>query len=285
VLLGLAFVIRYPSAVFGVPLAASLLGARRWRSLAGFAVGVGAVLLGLGVLDWLTWGTPWHSAWRYFHFNISSGSSASQFGRQPGWWYAPIFAGMAPLLLLWHFARGLARRDVLVGAFAFYLGVVSALGHKEARFLVPLLPLFIAIAAGPARGDLSRLAARRGVMRLLVGLYVLSSVAAASVLFPLGLRQGVIDATVFAGRDAALTGLVVAGPPEWNTGGRFYLHRDVPVFVASGRSEEETRERLADAGSSHALVDGKALGEETLRAADFCFQRRWGTVALWTRCP
>ena len=86
-----------------------------------------AVLLGLGVLDWLTWGMPWHSAWRYFHFNISSGSSASQFGRQPGWWYAPILAGMVPLLLLWHFARGLARRDVLVGAFAFYLVVVSAL--------------------------------------------------------------------------------------------------------------------------------------------------------------
>ncbi|HLM44625.1 MAG TPA: hypothetical protein VK458_12200 [Myxococcaceae bacterium] len=104
---------------------------------------MGAVLLGLGVLDWLTWGGPWHSAWSYFHFNIASGSSASQFGRQPGWWYAPIFAGMAPLLLLWHFARGLARRDVLVGAFVFYLGVVSALGHKEARFLVPLLPLFI----------------------------------------------------------------------------------------------------------------------------------------------
>lgn len=38
----------------------------------------------------------------------------------------------------------------LVGAFAFYLAVVSALGHKEARFLVSLLPLFVAIAARPA---------------------------------------------------------------------------------------------------------------------------------------
>jgi hypothetical protein len=285
VLLALAFVIRYPSAVLGVPLAVSLLGARRWRSLAGFSVGVGAVLLGLGVLDWLTWGRPWHSAWSYFHFNIASGSSASQFGRQPWWWYAPIFAGMAPLLLLWHFARGLARRDVLVGAFAFYLGVVSALGHKEARFLVPLLPLFIAIAAGPAWSDFSRMLERRSVLRLLAGLYVLSSVAAASVLFPIGLRQGVIDATVFAGRDATLTGLVIAGPPEWNTGGRFYLHRDVPVFVAAGRSEEETRQKLADAGFSHVIVDGTVVGEDTLRATGFCLQRRWGAVALWKRCP
>jgi hypothetical protein len=285
VLLGLAFVIRYPSAVFGVPLAVSLLGARRWRSLAGLAVGTGGVLLGLGVLDWLTWGTPGSSAWRYFHFNIASGSSASHFGQQPVWWYAPIFAGMAPLLLVWHFLRGLARRDLLVGAFVFYLGVVSALGHKEARFLVPLLPLFVALAAGPAAHDFSRLSGRRAVLRLLVGLYVLSSVAAASVLFPLGLRQGVVDATVSAGRDASLTGFLIAGPPEWNTGGRFYLHRDVPLFVSAGRPAEELRERLADARFSHALVDGEAVDEDTLRSAGFCQQRRWGSVALWKRCP
>jgi hypothetical protein len=285
VLLGLAFVIRYPSAVFGVPLAVSLMGARRWRSLAGLAVGTGGVLLGLGVLDWLTWGTPGSSAWRYFHFNIASGSSASHFGQQPVWWYAPIFAGMAPLLLVWHFLRGLARRDLLVGAFVFYLGVVSALGHKEARFLVPLLPLFVALAAGPAAHDFSRLSGRRAVLRLLVGLYVLSSVAAASVLFPLGLRQGVVDATVSAGRDASLTGFLIAGPPEWNTGGRFYLHRDVPLFVSAGRPAEELRERLADARFSHALVDGEAVDEDTLRSAGFCQQRRWGSVALWKRCP
>jgi hypothetical protein len=260
------------------------VGARRWRSLAGFAVGTGAVLLGLGVLDWLTWGMPWHSAWRYFHFNISSGSSASRFGSQPWWWYAPILAGMAPLLLVWHFARGLARRDLLVGAFTFYFLVVSALGHKEARFLVPLLPLFVAIAAGPASRGLSRLAGRRAVLGPVVGLYVLSSVAAASVQLPVGLRAGVIDATVFAGRDAALTGLVIAGPPEWNTGGCFYLHRDVPVFVGHGRPEEELRSRLADARFSHALVDGGAVGEGTLLAAGFCSERRWGTVSLWKRC-
>ena len=123
------------------------------------------------------------------------------------------------------------------------------------------------------------------MLRLLGGLYVLTSVAAASVLFPVGLRQGVIDATVFAGRDTTLTGLVIAGPPEWNTGGRFYLHREVPVFVAAGRPEEETREKLADAGFSHVLVDGTAVGEDPLHAAGFCLQRRWGPVALWTRCP
>ncbi|PTL83990.1 glycosyltransferase family 39 protein [Vitiosangium sp. GDMCC 1.1324] len=284
VLLGVAFVIRYPSAVFGVPLAVSLMWARRWRSFVGFAVGVGVVLLGLGVLDWLTWGMPWHSAWRYFHFNIASGSSAADFGRQPWWWYAPILAGMAPMLLVWHFARGLARRDVVVGAFAFYLGVVSALGHKEARFLVPLLPLFVAIAAGPAWSALSRLEGRRTVLGVLVGLYVLSSVAAATVLLPMGLRSGLIDGTVFAGRDAALTGLVIVGPPEWNTGGRFYLHREVPVFMQHERTEAEVRDQLSDARISHALVDGKAVGEDTLRAAGFCLERRWGGVALWKRC-
>ena len=161
--------------------------------------------------------------------------------------------------------------------------MVRALGHKEARFLVPLLPLFVAIAAGPAVSSLSRLAGRRGVLGGLVGLYLLSSVAAASVLFPLGKREDIIDATVSVGRDAALTGLIIAGQPEWNTGGRFYLHRDVPVLVTQG-PPGQWRERLAEARFSHVLVDGGAVDGDTLHAAGFCPSRRLGSVALWKRC-
>jgi phosphatidylinositol glycan class B len=285
-LLGAAFVIRYPSAVFGVPIAVSLLASRRWRSLAGFAVGSGVVLLGLGVLDWMTWGEPWASAWRYLQFNITSGSSAEQFGRKPVWWYLPILAGMVPVLLSWHFVRGLARRDLLLGAFVLYFGVVSALGHKEARFLVPLIPLFVAIAAAPAWRDISRLRARsRAALGGVVGLFVLASALAATVQRPVGLRTEVIDAVVSAGREPGLTGLVIAGPAEWNTGGRFYLHREVPVFVSHGKSPEELHTRLTEPLFSHVLVEGTAVEPLALERAGFCPVRRWGKVALWRRCP
>ncbi len=285
VLLALAFVVRYPSAVFGVPIAVSLLAGRRWRSLAGFALGTGAVLLALGLLDWATWGAPWHSAWKYFHFNIFSGGSGERFGRKAWWWYAPTLAGMVPLLLVWHFGRGLARRDVLVGAFAFYLGVVSALGHKEARFLTPLIPLFIAIAAGPAWRTLQQRVRTRAAWGALAGLYALTSVLAATVQLPIGLRTELIDAMVLLGRRPELTGLLIAGQQEWGTGGYFYLHRDVPLVARSGPEAQELLSLLADPRYSHLLVYRDALHEEAVAGAGLCLQQRWGQqVTLWRRC-
>ncbi|MFL5356205.1 glycosyltransferase family 39 protein [Archangium sp.] len=283
-LLGLAFVVRYPSAVFGVPLAVSLLAARRWRSVAGAAVGVGAVLLGLGVLDWLTWGEPWHSVWKYFQFNLFQGGAA-RFGTQPWWWYLPKLVGMVPLLLAWHFGRGLARRDVLVGAFVFYLAVVMGLAHKELRFLAPLLPLFVAIAAGPAWHSLSRYVHSRRVLGGLVGLYALSSLAAATVQMPGGVAREQLDALVFAGQRPELTGLIVAGQQEWNVSGYFHLHRDVPLLVRPGTDVKDLYGPLTERQFSHVLVHKGALGEPALKSAGFCVLRRWGPAVLWSRCP
>jgi phosphatidylinositol glycan class B len=262
----------------------SLLVARRWRSLAGGALGVGGVLLGLGLLDWLTWGAPWHTLWKYFEFNILTGGS-EKFGTKPWWWYLPTLAGMVPLLLAWHFGRGLARRDLLVGAFAVYFGVVSLLAHKEIRFLAPLLPLFVALAAGPAWRTLSRWVHSRRVVGGLVGVYALSSLAAATVVMPGGLATEQIDALVSVGRDPSLTGLIVAGQQEWNVSGRFYLRRDVPLLVRPTPLVHELYGPLTEAQFSHVLVNGAALGEQQVEAAGFCVQRRWGRTVLWRRCP
>ncbi|PTL78908.1 glycosyltransferase family 39 protein [Vitiosangium sp. GDMCC 1.1324] len=283
-LLGVAFVVRYPSAVFGVPIAVSLLVARRWRSVAGAAVGVGVVLLGLGLLDWLTWGAPWHSVWKYFHFNLFTGG-AEKFGTRPWWWYLPTLAGMVPLLLVWHFGRGLARRDLLVGSFFFYFAVVTALAHKEVRFLAPLLPLFVALAAGPAWRTLSQRVWSRRALGGLVGVYALSSLAAATVQMPGGLATEQIDALVFAGRDPSLTGLIVAGQVDRNVSGQFHLHRDVPLLVRPAHEVTDLYGSLSEPRFSHVLVNKGALGEHELEAAGFCVLQRWGTAVLWKRCP
>src|SRR5205814_3495045 len=114
--LGLAFVIRYPSAVFALPIAVSLF--RNRRELLAFVGGGLAVLAGLAVLDAATWGSPLASVFRYFDFNLNH---SEQFGDEPWWWYAPALAAMAPLLVSWHFLLGWKRRDLVVGAFATYL--------------------------------------------------------------------------------------------------------------------------------------------------------------------
>ncbi|HET9452236.1 MAG TPA: hypothetical protein VFO83_15205, partial [Aggregicoccus sp.] len=284
VLLGAAFVVRYPSAMFGFPLALSLLAARRARALAGFAAGCGAVLLALGLLDLWTWGGPWHSARAFVHFNLFAGGAASRFGTKAWWWYAPILAGMAPLLLTLHVGRGLARRDLLVGALGTYLGALTLMGHKESRFLLPLLPLWVAVAAGPAWRTLStRLTARRTRVALAL-LQALSSVAAATVLLPIGLERPGIEAFMAAGREPGLTGLLVTGMPWVRSGGYFYLHRDVPLRFAD-EGEGDWRSLMQQQRQlSHVVVKGTTPDAGALRGEGLCPRGRWGPVSLWRRC-
>jgi hypothetical protein len=264
--LGLAFVIRYPSAVFALPIAVRL--ARKPRELLAFALGGLLVLAALAALDYATWGAPLRSVFRHLAFNLKS--SSQRFGGQPFWWYGLMLLSTAPILLGYHFVRGLRRADLLVGAFATYLGALLVVSHKEARFLVPLLPVFIAIAAAPAFEDLARL--RRG-FALIGAAYAVSSLLAVTVLRPFGLETDVIDATVEMGRDPELTSALIAGLPVWNTGGRFYLGRDVPLAVGDGPLD----------GVSHALVVKGAVANARLAGAGFTPWRAHGGAVIWKR--
>jgi phosphatidylinositol glycan class B len=265
--LGVAFVIRYPSAVFALPIAASLL--RNRRELLAFIAGGLAVLFALALLDSVTWGSPLASVFRYLDFNLNH---SQQFGERPWWWYAPMLASMAPLLLSWHFLLGLRRADLVVGAFATYLGALILVAHKEPRFLVPLLPLFTAIAAAPAFLDLARLG--RGAV-IAAAAYAASSLAAATVQRPFGVHANVIDATVEMGRDAALTSALIAGLPVWNTGGRFYFGRGEPLYMGAEHLD----------AVSHALVVGGALPDDQLARAGLTRWRSHGEAVVWRRQP
>jgi phosphatidylinositol glycan class B len=281
--LGLAFVVRYPSAAFALPIGAALLWRRRWRALGASLAGGMVVLVALAVLDALTWGAPWHSARAYFSFNLLSGKPGAQFGREPWWWYLPVFAGMAPMLLAYHFVRGLRRADLAVATFATYSFIFELIGHKEPRFLVPLLPLFVAVAAGPAWRDLSRLWNRPRLLAAAGALYLGSSVAAATVQRPFGLRTDLVDATVAMGRDPELTGAIIDGPPPWNTGGRFYLGREVPLALTWGTPPAEVEAWLGDRTFSHVLVERGALAPEALARAGFTRWRCWDRVEVVRR--
>ncbi|HEY3452029.1 MAG TPA: glycosyltransferase family 39 protein [Myxococcales bacterium] len=280
-LLGAAFVIRYPSAIFGVPIALWLLAGRRFRAAAGFALGALAIVAALLALDQASWGFP--SAWRYLQYNVLGGGSELH-GTKPWWFYATALAGLAPMLLLWHFARGCARPRLELYCLATYLLGMSLLAHKEPRFLVPLLPLYVALAAGPAAQTWERLASAAAWKRgLLVALYAGSSIAAATVQRTAGQRTEIIDAQVQVGRDPRLTGLVVGGAAWWRTGGQFYLHRDVPQFFAQGATGEQVTRALADPRYSHAIAEGDELSAERLAGAGFVLERRDGPVAVWRR--
>jgi GPI mannosyltransferase 3 len=248
---------------------ATVLGAG-WARARPLAFGVAGGLLAGAVLDVLTWGVPFAPLWRSFAFNVVD-NGASRYGQSAWSTYltsilrvdGPVLALVltAGLLLACRRPRGTEQgRDpvvpaVLVAGLGAFLVVLSAIGHKELRFLVPALPLAGALAAvGLGRWlpvGLRVLARRRAALAprpgVAVGALAALSATAALLLLP-GLTMADLnypwprgsawrsdDTTPRllgeVGRLPGVCGVVVFSERLSWTGGYTALHRDVSFGV------------------------------------------------------
>ncbi|NMO22499.1 hypothetical protein HG543_47725 [Pyxidicoccus fallax] len=252
-LLGLAVLLRLQNGIFCVGLLAVLLAQRRWRA-AGEAL---AVLAGwaflYGLLDRLTWGGWFHSARVYLEFNVLK-DGASAWGTAPFSYYGRVlFQGMAAVTFVTGVLVLLAARRApgLLAVSALFFALHALQPHKELRFLVPVLPLFTALA-GVGLDSLLVGWSTRGV-RIVAALAV-TAVAALS-----GLRAGRLtfgdvgqyedsrpqasawdDAgdinrlLLAASRRDDVCGLKVEVVHLAWTGGYSYLHQPVPLYPPNG---------------------------------------------------
>ncbi|WP_168201793.1 glycosyltransferase family protein [Phreatobacter aquaticus] len=104
-------------------------------------LGGAVAVAGAGVIDWMTWGVPFLSYWHNFSFNVTYGVAA-HFGVQP-WFDYP-----AQLLIVWGGALvaivlfgivGAVFQPLLAAVALVVLATHLPIGHKELRFLYPLL--------------------------------------------------------------------------------------------------------------------------------------------------
>lgn len=99
--------------------------------------------------DWYVYGKPVIPLFRNFVFNILEGKS-SRWAVEPAYFY--IANGFLFFLLAYvvPFAAGLAFDRQCLREFAIFVALLlslSAIGHKEARFLYPAAPFLVSIAA------------------------------------------------------------------------------------------------------------------------------------------
>jgi hypothetical protein len=103
-----------------------------------------AIILTVGIYDWLTWGIPFGSFIKFTHLTLVAPDFASRVKYQAPWWYvANLVRWCSPLLLplLWYARRSRAIWFVIIPLLAF-----SAVRHKELRYLQVMIP-FLAITA------------------------------------------------------------------------------------------------------------------------------------------
>ena len=232
-----------------------LLAAGTWsRPALGRAVGTfaGGALL-VGALDWWTWGSWFVSYYNAYAFNVTHGISSSFSAMRSSWYVSQLGAGSAGLfvaatLLGVAFAR---RLWVLLAWILIVVGAPSHLPHKEYRFVFAALPILLVLTAAVTVLGAERLAPSwlAGAQRLATAALALVSVVgmlgvlprhdASYPVRPLFARQDQLRAFAFLSRQPDLAAVWLSGVPWWESGGYYYLHRDVPLYFAA--NEEAIR--------------------------------------------
>ena len=180
---------------------------------------------------------------------------------------------------------------------ALYLLVLSAIPHKELRFIVPVLPLFLLCAAVGLATLVARLPvplARRRTVAAGLGALVLAlfAVRARGVTFAdIGQSMdapnygGPTSSLVWrafdernrlfeqAGNHADLCGLAAPAMNPYWTGGYTYLHRRVPILW-SGAPSELAAANYAIAGPGQKIADPRY--QRLAQAGPYVLYRREG---------
>lgn len=248
--LSFAVLLRLQCALFCVGLLGVLLLRRDRRPLvdALIAFSLGAFIFGL--IDRLTWGHWFHSAVAYVRFNVLEGGAASFGASPPGYYPGTLVRALGPLwVVIAVFALlAVARARELFGiALVFFVPHWLA-PHKELRFLLPVIPVWCALAAVGLQLALESRARwpRAGAPALVLGAAVYSAATLRQLTFQkLGqgdpFRTSAFDVggpenrLLLAAHDAAdLCGLkVLTRDLDW-VGGYAYLHRRAPLYGSSG---------------------------------------------------
>ncbi len=150
--IGVAFMFKFSTAIIAIPLLIYLILKKKWFGAFTFCLAILFMIIIQGVIDLVTWGTFLHSPIVFFQYNIIS-SSSSIHGTYPFYAYLGIFAyaySFFAVMYLLYLTIGANKNEktfFLIAISLFFVLILSFIAHKEYRFILPVLPLLVLIAA------------------------------------------------------------------------------------------------------------------------------------------
>jgi GPI mannosyltransferase 3 len=234
--LGIAFMLRFDSIIFLTPMLAYAAATKKTKHLQWFAAGLAAAVAAQAAIDALTWGAPLYPFIEFVKMNIA-GNQPAAFGVQPAYFYLGVLG--LHIACLFTLPYALEKREGLVylalSGLAF-LAVYSAVGHKEPRFIIPILPMLFAIAGrGMERAEenLGRIS-KYAIVVLTVVLGALMANA-----FGWSPFHETVDSLHFIGGQPDATGVAYDGL-WWEGNGYACLHRMIPMVEIANETLDPT---------------------------------------------
>jgi hypothetical protein len=244
-LLGLMIALRLQTA----PLAAGLWavagwearttadGGRRWLAL---TVGLAGALVAMGGIDAAYYGDWFHSTRTNIHLQ-ALGDVATSYGTSPV--YAYVLTGgiamfRASVVLLPALALGAWRRPALAAVAVLFFVAHSAVPHKEARYLWPMVPLVaLLIAAGVETWHQRRPIRRAAAAGLIATLLVPSLIRVGLMPWRVEPYAASSIELARAGQAADLRGVALIGVPRFLAGNYFYLRAPAPIHYVTVKEQ------------------------------------------------
>jgi phosphatidylinositol glycan class B len=246
-LAALACFLRFQNGIIALGLLLVLLMPRRFALAARYVCGGALIGVAGALLDYLSWGQPFHSLAAYVRFNLSA--EAAKYGVAPWWFYAKAIwdtTGIAAIVIAGGLALTARRHAALFVSIAVYVLLHMCIPHKELRFMMPVVPLALALAAAGLAdvGDVLDARTIKIVFPVAIAVVAGAMLHRADGLKgtdlgdePIGERstwhfqEGYNRLLWRAGERADLCGVSLGGVyPVW-TGGYSYLHRNVPILM------------------------------------------------------
>jgi hypothetical protein len=246
-LMGLSAFFRYQNALLALIFVIALVRRSTWRSATAYIVVGLMVAMAGGLIDRVIWGEWFHSLIVYLKFNVIEGK-ASSFGTAPALFYFKYLWASChwPILI---FAAGIlviAREAWLfVFAVVLFLCVHSLIPHKELRFIVPILPLAVALGAAGIGKALALVLQRRqwigawsvALICSVVWVHQLRKLTLEDIGYGgpgvpvFGRNERYNRALWEVGKQPDACGLAIIGSSIYYLGGYAYLHRNIPVYT------------------------------------------------------
>jgi len=257
-LTSLAIFLRYQNALVAIGLLVALLVSARRREAITFLAGGAVGLLGGEILDWITWGSPFHSLLVYLRYNLVQGRSADYGVSSRSYYLETAWSstGVSSLAIATGVIAAWSRARALVAVAIGFVVVHSFIAHKEYRFVMSVVPLLLALSAvglqtllarrkgAPRAADRWRrylpVAVLGGAMSVLMVVKSVDATLASTGQWsdetegPKSVWhhwEGANLALADAGRRNDLCGVLLVGLGAAWSGGFTYLHRDVPFLT------------------------------------------------------